>query len=237
MNSLFKLITPEKEDIQQVMKEVRTHCTSCRLSLLHPTNPGLIYRGNPLAEIACIAEAPGDKETEKGIPLVGKSGMLFEKWMEFLDLDTKKEVFISNVVHCQPPKDKIEPGKPPAQRNPDATEVKACWGMHTYRVLKAMPNLKVVWTMGLISAAAILGGEPTIKTVDGKWFESSLLPGVAVFCTVHPSYILREPSMEKDGVMRNHLINFKREFLTADTVTPLAQGIKQVREAQHEGLF
>ena len=70
----------------------------------HPYNRGMVYRGNPMAKIAVVGAAPSDSETEKGVPLVGMVGREFEKWMAAINIDTQREVFITNVIQCMPPK-------------------------------------------------------------------------------------------------------------------------------------
>lgn len=74
-----------------------------------------------------------------------------------------------------------------------------------------MPNLEMVLTFGWVAAKAVLGGDPKADSHEGMWFTTSYLPGVPVFCLVHPSYILREPSPDKKGRLITALDNFKRE--------------------------
>lgn len=95
-------IVQDKEDPREVMKQLSRTCTSCRLSLNHPENRGIIWRGSVDARIAIIGEAPGDKETEKGVPMIGPSGQEFERWAKLIGIDTQKDCFITNVVQCFP---------------------------------------------------------------------------------------------------------------------------------------
>ena len=218
----------QKEDIKSVLKELSTNCTACRLSILHPYNRGLLVRGNPEARIGVLAEAPGDKETETGKPLVGNSGKEWDRWASAIGLDTNKDCFHTNVIQCQPPKvlkeDKMQ------QEAPDKDEIKACWVPRGLRVLKSMPNLEVVITLGWVAAKAILGGEPKGKSHEGNWFETTALPGIPVFCMTHPSAVLREPSPEKDLKVAECMRAFKREYLDSHKCFELAQEIKRKRE-------
>jgi len=216
-----------KEDIREVLRELSTNCTACRLSLLHPYNQGLLVRGNPEARIGVLAEAPGDKETETGKPLVGATGQEWDRWAESIGLNTNKDCFHTNVIQCQPPKVMKEDRM--SQEAPDKDEIKACWIPRGLRVLKAMPNLEVVVTLGWVAAKAILGGEPKGKSHEGNWFESNALPGIAVFCMTHPSFILREPTPEKDGRVAQCLQAFKREYLDSKKCYQLAQEVKEKR--------
>lgn len=226
---LFSLDDIPKEDIKAVMKELSTTCTACRLSLLHPFNRGLLYRGNPMAKIAVLAEAPGDRETELGQPLVGRSGKEWDRWAKSIDLDTKTQVFHTNVIQCQPPKAESE-GKM-QQVAPDKDEITACFIPRCLRVLKAMPNLECVITLGWVAAKALLGGEPKTRSHEGQWFESNTLPGIAIFCMVHPSFVIRDPTPDKEARVMECMKSFRREFINSDKCVKLAQQVKEKRDA------
>jgi uracil-DNA glycosylase family 4 len=216
MNQLtfLTLIPPDKEDPEDVMRELSRSCRDCRLGVVvHPSNRGVIWRGSLKGRIAVVGEAPGDQETEQGRPLVGPSGRLWERWASFLGLDTKMDCFLTNVIQCQP--DKV-PNKDDAgvhQRAPHQDELDACFGPRCLRILRAMPNLEVVITLGWVAASAFLGGEAKSKTHENMWFKSTLLPGIAFYCLVHPSYILREPTTDKTQKVQEGLKRFREEYL------------------------
>lgn len=226
---LFNLDDLGKEDIADVLKSLTVNCTACRLSLLHPHNRGLLVRGKPTAKIGILAEAPGDKETEQGMPLVGASGREWDRWAKSAGLDTNKDCFATNVIQCQPHKSLKEDRM--QQDAPDKDEIKACWIPRGLRVLKAMPNLEVVITMGWVAAKALLGGEPKQKTHEGNWYETTALPGIPIFCLPHPAGILREPSPEKDARVVECMKAFKREYIDTRKCYDLAQEIKDKRIA------
>ena len=210
----------DKEDVTQVIRELSKTCNDCRLCFAHPTNRGLIWKGNHEGKIAIIGEAPGDTETERGIPLVGVSGKEFDRWCRFINLD-HKECLITNTVQCQPTKHKVD-GRM-SQKPPDKDEIKACFGNRALRILKAMPNLEVVVTLGWVAAKALLGGEPKGKTHEGRWYATSLLPGIPIFCLPHPSFLLREPTPEKTGKVEQCLLLFKREYLETGKILKILE--------------
>lgn len=225
---LFNIEALCKEDIVTVLKDVSVNCTACRLSFLHPHNRGLLIRGKPTAKIAVLAEAPGDKETEQGMPLVGASGREWDRWAKAIGIDTNADCFHTNVIQCQP--HKIEKEGRMQQEAPDKDEIKACWIPRGMRVIKAMPNLEVVITLGWVAAKALLGGEPKQKSHEGNWYESTALPGIPIFCLPHPAGILREPSPEKDARVAECMKSFKREYIDNNKCYLLAQKIKSERE-------
>jgi DNA polymerase len=211
---LFDLIE-EKEDITTVMKSLSTTCNSCRLSSLHPENRGILWRGSVNARIAVIGEAPGDKETERGAPMVGPSGQEWERWASLMKLNTSTDCFITNIVQCQPGRVEVK-GKM-SQEAPDAKEINTCFPNRCLRILKAMPNLEVIITLGWVAASTILGEPASTKTHEGQWFVSELIPGVPVFCLLHPSFLLRDPSIEKTKALEYNLGLFYREYLDPAT--------------------
>lgn len=237
----FNLIDDsEQEDVNQVLKELSTNCTSCRLSQGHPQNQGMVFRGNPGARIAIVGTAPGDGETERGVPLVGMVGKEFEKWMAYAGLNTQKDVFITNIIQCQPPKKEIS-GKR-RTRDPERDEINECFGPRCLRVLRAMPNLEIVMVLGWIAAKAFLGTSneeniPKTKTHEGGWFESSLLPGIGIFCLSHPADIVHLDSPEKKMVIQKFLGYFKREVLIENKIGALAKVAQQQREELGLGVF
>jgi DNA polymerase len=242
MQLAFNLVTTEvfeQENAAEVMKELCDTCTDCRLSRAHPFNRGMVYRGNINAKIAVVGTAPGDAETEKGSAMVGPSGKEFEKWMSYLNLDSRKDIFVTNIIQCQPPRKKQRDGRS-KQQDPEKDEITACFGPRCLRVLRAMPNLSVVMTLGWLAAKAFLGtngglSEPRIKTHEGGWFESSLLPGIPIFCLSHPAELLRSDSDDRRMTIQNLLDCFRREYLQSGKVSDLAKAARQERE--EKGIF
>lgn len=230
----------EQEDVNQVLRELSTNCTACRLSQHHPTNRGMVFRGNPLARIAVIGTAPTDGETEKGAPFTGMIGKEFEKWMNYVGVDTSTDVFATNIIQCQPPKKEIN-GKRKS-RDPDKDEINACFGPRCLRVLRAMPNLEIVIIFGWVAAKAFLGTSndenvPKQKTHEGGWFESSLLPGIGMFCLTHPADIVYSDNVEKKMVIQKFLNYFKREYLVDNKIAELAKHAQKTREELGLGVF
>lgn len=225
---------PPKEDIVAVITSLKHTCKDCRLGIFHPKNPGLVAKGNPLAKIAVVSEAPGDKEMEEGLPLVGKSGRMWDKWAQFAGIDVMRDCYTTNVIQCRPPLEKKEEDGRAAQRAPKPDEIDACFDNRALRILRAMPNLEVIITLGWVAAEAILGKNsegvgPTSKSHENRWFGTSILPGVGVFCMVHPSYLLREPTQAKSEKVKSGLTKFRNEYLSLRKIPAI---VKQMEEQE-----
>jgi uracil-DNA glycosylase family 4 len=234
-DSLFAGFEIEKEDAAVVMKEILAPCESCRLSMLHPNNKGCCYRGSLEAELAVIYEAPRDSETVRGTALMGHTGKEFESWARWLQLDTRKEVFITCVIQCQP--EKVKKNGILTQREPDEAEVRACFGPRALRLLRAMPNLKCLMTLGWPAARALVGGAPIAKTHEAQWFETSLVPGVPVFCMPDPGWVITKPSPDRVAAIQRDLEYFRREHMKQDKMSQLAKAAQEAREAEGLGLL
>ena len=232
--TLFDMLEVEREDPGEVIKELTGSCQNCRLGFLHPHNRGFIFRGDPYSRFAFINEAPREAETERGTALVGTHGRAFDVWADFMGLDSNKNMFITSVVQCQPPR--VQDGEELIQREPDQSEIGACFGSRCLRVLRAMPNLECVVTLGWVAAGVFLGTgrtpaeKPKAKTHGGQWFESSLLPGIPIFCMVDPVWVCKNPTPDKYAIVERALEYFKREFLDQDSITELAVEAKENRE-------
>jgi uracil-DNA glycosylase family 4 len=207
----------EKEDVLSVIQDLTTNCTDCRLGYMQQSK-GLVWRGDPTRRIALVSIMPGPKEVQMGKPLVGASGVEANKWFHYIGLDTNKDMFVTNVIQCKPPDVEKKGEKKPSQREPEKDELAACFPNRCLRVLRAMPNLEVIITMGWVAARCILGGDPKDKSHMGHWYTTSLLPGKAVYCLPHPAAYLRDPTPAAKGKVTECLDNFKREYLTTNKV-------------------
>ena len=63
-------------------------------------------QGVPNAEVLFVGEGPGQSEDEQGLPFVGRSGQLLDKYLFAIDLDRSKNCYIANIVKCRPPQNR-----------------------------------------------------------------------------------------------------------------------------------
>lgn len=207
-----------KEDIKVLLQELHVPCFDCRLGSIQKKNHGLVWRGNPTSRMAAVSTMPGPTEMITGKPLTGESGKLFDKWFSTIQVITNTEMLVINVVQCKPPD--IDKGKEVSQREPDQSELAICFPNRCLRVLKSMPNLEVVVTLGSTATECLLGKKAEI----GHWYKTSLLPGKAIFCMPHPAAMLRDATPEKQGKLTECLINFQREYLETKKIMGLVNG-------------
>ena len=165
---------------QSLLDAIAQQILNCRKCPLHKTRktpvPG---EGNPQAKIMFIGEAPGYWEDVKGKPFVGAAGKFLDTLIAILNL-SRKDIFITNVLKCRPPKN----------REPSPNEVQQCTPYLDKQIRIIQP--KFIITLGNYSTGYILSkaGLPFngITQAHGKFYETTILDlHVTVFPTFHPA--------------------------------------------------
>ncbi len=154
-------------------------CQRCPLyhSALNPV-PG---EGNPAAGFMCVGEAPGAAEDHTGRPFVGPAGQLLTKILAAVNL-RREDVFIANVLKH----------RPPANRNPEPAEVKACRPYLVRQIELIRP--RVILALGTFAAQSLLETKLPISRLRGTVHSFS---GFPVVVTYHPAALLRNPSWKR----------------------------------------
>ena len=163
-------------DLQALQQE----CLACRRCGLCETRTNVVFgQGVPTAEVLFVGEGPGASEDEQGLPFVGRSGQLLDKYLFAIDLDRKKNCYIANIVKCRPPN----------HRDPLNVEQDACIGW--LRRQTALLRPKVIICLGRIAAKVIIKEDFRITAEHGQWFQRN---GVQMTAIYHPSALLRDVS-------------------------------------------
>lgn len=153
-------------------------CTACRLS--EGRTQAVFADGSAAADIMFIGEGPGYHEDRRGLPFVGKAGMLLDRLLGEAGLD-RRGVYIANVVKCRPPNN----------RDPRPDEIEACKHFLVEQIRLVDPA--VVMTMGNFSTKLLLKTSAGITRMRGNvfpWWGRVVIP------TFHPAAALRSgPAM------------------------------------------
>lgn len=168
-------------------------CTRC--SLARTRNNVVPGQGvsNPL--VLVIGEAPGADEDMKGLPFVGKAGVLLDKMLGAIHLDRNSNCYIANTVKCRPPEN----------RNPLPEESQACKSFLEAQIHILKP--KMILCMGKVAAEDVLNESFSITQNHGRFYEKYSIP---VMATYHPSALLRDESLKKPAW--EDLKAFRREL-------------------------
>ena len=160
-------------DNWDVLKADVAGCTKCALCATRSKT--VFGSGNQQADWMLVGEAPGQQEDEQGLPFVGSAGLLLTEMLRAIGL-TREEVFMTNVLKCNPPDN----------RDPHVNEVESC-----YTYLQRQQQLikpKIIVALGRIAAQTLLKTDEPLSGLRGKVHTFNDTPVVVIY---HPAYLLR----------------------------------------------
>ncbi len=167
-------------------EQLKNDCMQCRKCSLCETRTNLVFGiGNENAEVMFIGEGPGQNEDLQGEPFVGRGGKLLDKFLEAIDLDRKKNIYIANMVKCRPPQN----------RDPLPEEQDKCidWLREQTRLIKP----KIIVCLGRISAQRLISKDFKVTQQHGEFIEKG---GILFMGTFHPAALLRNPNQKPDAL-------------------------------------
>jgi len=185
----YTSITPYKEDeldlsLPNTLEPLQKQAQNCHLCELSKSRQKVVFgEGNLHAKLLFIGEGPGASEDSIGRPFVGRSGELLTKMIENVLQLKRDDVYITNIVKCRPPNNRI----------PTPTEAHTC---HPY-LLKQIEIIKpkLIVTLGATAYHYLTGEETSISKIRGTLHRQN---GYTLIPTYHPSYLLRNPSAKKE---------------------------------------
>ena len=142
--------------------------------------------GNPAGGIMLVGEAPGADEDRQGVPFVGRAGQLLDRMLAAIGLDRQK-VYITNIVNW----------RPPGNREPSPEEAAICLPFLHRHIELANPKLLVL--LGAVPVRHLTGLQGILRH-RGRWETYRChVSGreVPVMLTLHPSYLLRQPTAKR----------------------------------------
>ena len=119
---------------------LKTDCLACQRCPLHTTRHNVVFgQGVENAEVLFVGEGPGQSEDEQGLPFVGRSGQLLDKYLFAIDLDRASNCYIANIVKCARPRT-ATPCPPRAKPVcPGCESSSVCCGLRSSSVWAASP--------------------------------------------------------------------------------------------------
>jgi uracil-DNA glycosylase len=163
------------------LKEEVLNCSKCELA--RSRQHVIFGEGNLDAGIFIIGEAPGRDEDLQGRPFVGVSGQLLDKILAACGFTREKHVFISNIIKCRPPGNRI----------PTPTEAASCMPYLLKQIELINPEILIL--LGSTSLKHIIGHDRRITRDRGTWI---LWQNRFVMPVYHPSALLRNPLLKRD---------------------------------------
>lgn len=167
------------------LETLRAQCLNCTQCELCQTRTNVVFgQGASDAEVLFVGEGPGQSEDEQGLPFVGRSGQLLDKYLFAIDLDRNRNCYIANIVKCRPPKN----------RDPMPAESEACmpWLREQFRILRP----KIVVCLGRIAAQRMIDKNFSVTRSHGQFIQKS---GIYFMATYHPAALLRQPQNKPEA--------------------------------------
>ncbi len=167
-------------NIEELKQEV-LNCTRCCLAKTR--NHVIFGEGNIAAPVFIIGEAPGRDEDLQGRPFVGRSGQLLDKILEACGFNRSEHVFISNIIKC----------RPPGNRVPMPEETASCKPYLMQQI--ELINPKIIILLGATALKNIIGPDLRITKLRGNWINWENRIAMPVY---HPSALLRNPALKRE---------------------------------------
>ena len=167
--------------------ELKKDCFSCMDCPLGKTRTNLVFGiGNENAEVMFVGEGPGEQEDLKGEPFVGKSGQLLDKYLDAIDLDRHKNIYIANIVKC----------RPEHNRDPLESEQDMCikWLKEQTRLIRP----KIIVCLGRIAAQRLIDPNFRVTRQHGEFINKN---GFYMMGTFHPAALLRNETQKPDAFL------------------------------------
>jgi DNA polymerase len=163
------------DSLEKIAAEV-VGCPLCKLARTRKNAvPG---EGQLAAKIMFVGEAPGRSEDDKGRPFVGAAGKILDEMLTKAGIQ-RSQVFITNVVKCRPPNNRV----------PEDDEVAACMPYLDRQIALIRP--RIICILGRTAYSSLLGGS-SITANRGKVIEKA---GQKYFLTIHPAAAIYNKSM------------------------------------------
>lgn len=175
-------VSREKKSSEKNLSQLADEVASCSRCVLHKTRTQTVFsRGNPLAKLMIIGEAPGFYEDKQGLPFVGKAGMLLNQMLQSVGL-TEQDVYIANVLKC----------RPPDNRDPKQEEIVHCSGYLTEQIQLNNPHLLLA--LGRFAGQFLANKIAPLNQLRQKFHSYNNIPFLVSY---HPAYLLRNPLDKK----------------------------------------
>ena len=195
---------------------VRQKCESCHACALGETRNNIVFSdGNATtARIVLIGEAPGETEDMTGRPFVGRAGQLLTEFLTEAGISRDRDVYIINTVKCRPPENRV----------PTDEEKAACRKFLDAQIDIIKPDAIILCGSTALKSFVTLDKKQTISKIRGQWMTVTV-DGVEykAMTIFHPSYLLRNHSMEEGSprrLMQEDLRNIKETILPNTFNTP-----------------
>lgn len=170
-----------EKEIEALYSEMK-NCTAC--TMRNSCTQVVTCDGNSINPILMIiGESPGSQEDEEGIPFVGPCGQLLREVLRYTKVINRTNTVITNVLKCRPPGNKF----------PKDESADICVGKWLVKEIELIKPQRIL----LLGSTPLkyIAGMKGITACRGTWMDIRGIRGIATF---HPSYVMRQDSVEGD---------------------------------------
>ncbi|OLC93231.1 MAG: uracil-DNA glycosylase [Thaumarchaeota archaeon 13_1_40CM_3_38_6] len=176
------------------LEEIATEVVGCSLCKLSRSRKNAVPGdGQTSAKIIFIGEAPGKNEDEKGRPFIGVAGRILDEALQKAGIE-RSQVFITNIVKCRPPGNRI----------PEDDERAACRPYLDRQISLIAP--RIICILGATAYSSILGGK-SITQNRGKIIKRK---GQKYLITIHPAAAIYNKNLRH--ALEDDLSSLSREI-------------------------
>ena len=173
---------PHRADFS-VLKDRIENCGMCSLSKTR--KHALPGEGNRQARIMLVAQAPGEKEDERGRMFVGPTGRVLDEILWELGLE-RNNFYLTNLIKCMLPD----------YRKPKSKEIEACSGYLDREIELLNPG--IISPLGYYSTKYICNKYrytvPDKKGVESLYGRLLLANGQKIYPLIHPTALVFDTS-------------------------------------------
>ena len=178
-------ISHSKINYESDLDAFNNQINACQKCSLGSTRKKFVFgTGDPNASLFLIGEAPDELEDLKGKPFVGSAGILLDKILLAINRSREKDVYISNLIKCRPPKN----------REPLPIEVKECepYLLHQINLIKP----KLIVALGRVAGMTLLNVDNSLKSMRGIIHNYN---GKQLIVTYHPATLLKNSNSKPEA--------------------------------------
>ena len=203
----FKEVKFSPKNKEDRLKELVEEIKASKCDLKDVATNTVFSDGHTDSPIMLIGEAPGADEDLMGKPFVGQAGKLLDKMFQSINLNRKKNFYITNLVFW----------RPPGNRNPNKQEILTCLPLTKKHIGIIKPKMLIL--LGNVASQAILSSKEGISVLRKKenyYIDKDLNLKIPVKTIFHPAYLLRNPIEKK--TMWSDLLDIDEFILTNNII-------------------
>ena len=204
--SIFTQVKNHQKNKDEKLKELVKEVRNCECDLKDIATNTVFSDGPNDSKIMLIGEAPGADEDRIGKPFVGPAGQLLDKMLDCINLNRKKNFYITNLVFW----------RPPGNRNPNKQEISACLPLTKKHISIINPRLLIL--LGNVASQSILStneGINILRKKENYFIDKDFNLKIPVKAIFHPAYLLRNPIEKK--TMWSDLLDID-EFISTNKI-------------------